>query len=102
MRVIALFNLKPEVDPAAYETWARTRDIPGVRSLPSIDDFQIYRATGVLGGGAAPYQYIEIFDIVDMAGFRTDTAGNASQVVAREMLGFLAAPPIFITVETLD
>ncbi len=26
MRIIVLFNLKPEADPAAYEAWARGTD----------------------------------------------------------------------------
>ena len=50
MRIVVLFNLKPGVDPAAYEEWARTTDIPGVRALGSCTDFQVYRTTGLLGG----------------------------------------------------
>lgn len=102
MRVVVLFNLKPDIDVAAYENWARTRDIPGVRALPSIDDFQIYRTTGLLGGDAAPpYQYIEIIDIADMDGFMTDIAGAQSQAVTREFKAFLGAEPFFMLTEPL-
>lgn len=39
----------------------RTCDIPGARSLPSIDHFRLYRATGLLGSSSpAPYEYVEI------------------------------------------
>ncbi|QYE35992.1 REDY-like protein HapK [Polymorphobacter sp. PAMC 29334] len=102
MRVVVLFNLKPDTDVAAYEDWARTRDIPGVRALPSIDDFQIYRTTGLLGGSApAPYQYVEIIDIADMEGFTTDVAGASSQAIAREFKAFLGAEPFFMLTEPL-
>ena len=40
-RIFALFNLKLGQDPAAYEAWARSTDIPAVRALGSVDDFQV-------------------------------------------------------------
>lgn len=102
MRVVVLFNLKADTDVAAYEDWARTRDIPGVRALPSIDDFQIYRTTGLLGGDATPpYQYVEIIDIADMDGFMTDVAGAPRQAVAREFRTFLGTEPFFMLTEPL-
>ena len=102
MRIIVLFNLKPGVAAADYEAWARTRDIPGVRSLPSIDDFTVLRATGLLGGTAkAPYDYVEIIDVADMDGFWTDVATDASRAVAAEMRDFVDGEPIFMTTEEL-
>lgn len=102
MRVVVLFNLKPGTNVADYEEWARTRDIPGVRSLPSIDDFQIYRTTGLLGGTTpAPYDYVEIIDIADMDGFFKDVAGETSKAVAREFQAFLGEEPIFMQTEPL-
>jgi NAD(P)-dependent dehydrogenase (short-subunit alcohol dehydrogenase family) len=56
MRLLVLFNLKPGVSAADYEHWAQTRDMPAVRSLPSVDDFRAYRVTGLLGSDTpAPY-----------------------------------------------
>lgn len=101
MRVVVLFNLKPGIDFAAFEEWSRTRDIPGVRSLVSVDDFDVYRATGLLGGGTAPYQYIEIMDVADMDGLRADTAGAPSQALAREFLTY-AEEPVYILTDPLD
>ncbi len=102
MRVVVLFNLKPDTNVADYEEWARTRDIPGVRSLPSIDDFQIYRTTGLLGaGGAAPYDYVEIIDVADMDGFATDASGAPSQEIAREFRAFLGTEPVYMLTEPL-
>jgi len=101
MRVIVLFNLKPGISAADYETWSRTRDIPGVRSLPSVDDFTVLRTTGLLGSeGKAPYDYVEIIEIADMEGFGTDIATDASQAVAAEFREWADAP-VFMTTEEL-
>lgn len=101
MRIIVLFNLKPGTDPAAYEQWARTRDIPGVRALSSVRDFQVYRATGLLGGSApAPYAYIEVIDVADMGAFGKDVASEAVQAVAAEFQQH-ADNPQFILTEAL-
>lgn len=100
MRIIVLFNLKPGVDPAAYEQWARTTDIPGVRALASCTDFQVYRATGLLGGGTAPYQYIETIDITGMDAFMSDVVSDAVQKVAAEFQKF-ADEPQFVLTEAL-
>lgn len=101
MRIIVLFNLLPGTDVTAYETWARTTDLPVVRALPSIDDFQVYRTTGLLiGEGKAPYAYIEVLDVGDMDGFGKDAASDAVQKVAAEF-GQFADNPLFITTEAL-
>lgn len=100
MRIVVLFNLKPGVDPAAYEEWARTTDIPGVRALGSCTDFQVYRTTGLLGGGSAPYQYVETIDITGMDAFMADVVSEAVQKVAAEFQKF-ADEPQFILTEAL-
>lgn len=100
MRIVVLFNLKPGVDPAAYEQWARTTDIPGVRALGSCTDFQVYRTTGLLGGGSAPYQYVETIDITGMDAFMADVVSDAVQKVAAEFQKF-ADEPQFILTEAL-
>lgn len=74
-RIIALFNLKPGVDRAAYEEWARSVDLPTVNGLASIQEFTVFRSAGLLGSDAAPpYQYIEIIDVADMDQFGKDIA----------------------------
>ena len=103
MRIIVLFNLKPGTDPAAYEAWAKARDLPGVRALPSIEDFNIYRATGLLGSDEKPlYDYIEVIDIADMEGFWKDVATDASTAVATEFREWLGGPPIFMLTDPLS
>lgn len=101
MRIIVLFNLKPDADPDAYENWARTTDIPGVNALPSVRDFQVHRATGLLGSDAPPpYAYVEVIDITDMEAFGADAAGETVQKVAAEFRQF-ADNPQFLLTETL-
>ncbi|MBB5686901.1 REDY-like protein HapK [Sphingobium boeckii] len=101
MRIIVMFNLKPGVDQGAYEQWAKSTDIPGVRALSSVADFQVYRANGVLGTAAnAPFAYFETIDITDMGAFGVDVASEAVQKVAAEFQQF-ADNPQFVLTEAL-
>ncbi|MFQ3596238.1 MAG: REDY-like protein HapK [Sphingomonadaceae bacterium] len=101
MRIIVLFNLKPGVDPTAYETWARTTDIPGVRALSSVTDFQVLRATGLLGSDAEPpYRYAETIDIVGLEPFLAEVGREAVQRVAAQFQTF-ADNPVFLLTEAL-
>jgi hypothetical protein len=101
MRIIVLFNLKPGADPSDYEHWARTTDIPGVRALGSVEDFRVYRTTGLLGSEApAPYAYAEVIDIQAMEPFLADVSSEAVQKVAAEFQQF-ADSPLFILTEEL-
>ena len=103
MRIIVLFNLKPGVDAADYESWALTRDVPVVRSLPSVDDLTVYRVTGMLGSeGRAPFDYVEVIDVADMEGFGTDIASQARQAVAQEFGDWADAPVFMLTRELLN
>jgi hypothetical protein len=101
MRISVLVNLKPGIDPAEYEEWARTTDMPGVRALGSCTDFQVYRTTGLLGSDAPPpYRYIETIDISGMDEFGADVQSEAVQKVAAEFQRF-ADNPQFITTQAL-
>lgn len=83
MRVIALFNLKPEVSPDEYLAFARELDLPTVNALPSIDSFRVFRSTGLLFSDAAsPYSHIEIIDINDMDQFGRDASSEKMQAIA--------------------
>jgi len=102
MRIIVLFNLRPGVDAAEYEAWARSTDLPVVRGLPSIAGFEILQATGVLGADTAPpFQYVEIIDVADMDRFGTDIGTEEMQRVAAEFQRFADAP-VFLTTRSLE
>lgn len=85
MRIIAVFNLKPGVSVADYENWAKTVDIPTVNGLGSIEKFEVFKSTGLLGSEAKPpYAYIETIDVADMDKFGGDVATEAMQKIAGE------------------
>lgn len=100
-RIIVLFNLKPGRVVADYEAWARRTDLPTVNDLGSVQRFEVFKATGLLGSDAAPpYQYIEVLDIADMARFGDDVGSQAMKRIAAEFQDW--ADPVFITTERLE
>jgi hypothetical protein len=100
MRVIALFNLKPEVSPDEYLAFARELDLPTVNALPSIDSFRLFRSTGLLfSEDAPPYSYVEILDINDMDQFGRDASSEVMQDIAAKFQGM--ADVIFLSTEEI-
>jgi hypothetical protein len=100
-RLVALFTLKPGVSAAAYEAWARSVDLPTVNGLPSIADFQVFKAVSVLGSSAAPpYQYVEIIDVRDMEQFGADVATPLMSQIASQFQGMVDVT--FLLTEQLD
>jgi hypothetical protein len=100
-RIIALFNLKPGVAAADYEAWAKRVDLPTVNGLKSIENFAVFKSTGLLGSEAKPpYRYIEIIDVADMDAFGKDVASAAMQKVAAEFQA-MAADLSFMMTEQL-
>ncbi|MGF7153421.1 REDY-like protein HapK [Novosphingobium gossypii] len=98
-RIIVLLNLKPGKSVTDYERWAENTDLPTVNGLNSVSNFEVLRTTGLLGGGTAPYQYVEIIDVADMALFGEETSTEAMGKVAAEFQDW--ADPIFIMTEKL-
>lgn len=73
--VFFLNTLHHHVTPEAYEEWVRTVDYPTARSLPSILEYTVTRAEGLLEGkGIAPYQYVERVVVTDLVDYRRDLA----------------------------
>jgi hypothetical protein len=102
MRIVVLFNLKPGASPDAYEAWAAATDIPGVRALPSVTHFRVYRTAGLFGTDApAPYRYVEIIDINALDPFVADVSSDSMQRVAAEFQAFADNPQFILTEELL-
>ncbi|XBQ16637.1 MAG: REDY-like protein HapK [Oceanicaulis sp.] len=100
-RIVALFNLKPGVTPADYEKWAKSTDIPTVNGLGSVDRFEVFKSTGLLGSAdSPPYAYIEIIDVNDMDAFGGDVGTDAMQKVAGEFQA-MADDLVFILTDKL-
>lgn len=99
MRIICLFNLKPGVSVAEYEEWAKTRDIPTVNGLGSVESFTVHRATGVFGDDSAKphFEYIEVIDIKGMDAFVGDISTEDFQAAAAPFQGYADAPQFILT-----
>lgn len=95
--LIVLFNLKNGADSSAYEAWAESTDLPVVRGLKSVDSFEVYRTQGLFGGGAAPYQYVEVIEINDVGQFGTEVGTQTMSKVASEFQAFADKPVFMLT-----
>ena len=69
-----------------------------MRGLKSVAAFDTYRVTGLLMGEGAPStQYIEVFDIADMAAFTgEDMPGDVVQGIMGQFMGFADAPEFLL------
>jgi hypothetical protein len=99
-RIIVLLKLRAGTSKAAYEHWARTVDLPTVNALPSVRSFEVFEALGLLGSDApAPYDYIEVLDVGDMAAFGAEVASQTMRSIAAEFQRW--ADPVFVTTRRL-
>jgi hypothetical protein len=95
--IVVLFNLKPGVEAAEYEAWARGTDRPAVDGLPSVREFRVLRSSALLGGAPAPYRYVELIELSSLDGFRAEVKSEAMQAVARSFREFADAPQFIVT-----
>lgn len=96
--IILKYKLKDGVTREDFENWVRTSDQPTMRGLKSVAAFDTYRVTGLLiGEGAPSTDYIEVFDIADLAAFTgTDMPGEAVQGIMGQFMGFAEAPEFML------
>lgn len=100
-KIVALFNLKPGVSVADYENWAKTKDIPTVNGLQSVDEFAVFKSTGLLGtDDKPPYAYIETIDVNDMDKFGGEVSTETMQAIAGEFQA-MADDLVFIMTDKL-
>lgn len=101
IRIIVLLNLKPGKSAEDYERWAVTTDLPVANGLKSIDKFELFQATGVLGSDdTPPYQYIEVLDVNDLDLLGEEATSEAMKRVAAEFQEW--ATPIFILTRKIE
>ena len=94
--LIVLFNLKPGVTAAEYEAFARDVDLPIVRKLPSVASFEVLKSSGLMGGGTAPYQYVEVLEIRNMEQLGKDVSSEQMQAVAGKFRTFADDPKFMV------
>ena len=96
--LIVMFNLKPGVNPADYERWAKESDAPAARSLASVSDWRVHRVAGMMGSDAKPpYQYVEVVQIGDLERLPQDVATEKMQQINAELAAFVDAPVFLLT-----
>lgn len=98
-KIILTYKLKDGVSPADFETWIRTRDYPAMRGLARVASFVTHRATGMLldPNGRPPIDYVEMFDVPDLAGFMGEDFGGATvQAILGEFMDFAEDPQIMV------
>jgi hypothetical protein len=99
--VLVLFNLKANASISDYESWAKAKDIPTVKSLDSINDFRVLKLGMLLGSDKpSPYQYAELLEIKNMDSFFADLGKEEVQAGAKQFNEF-ADNPIFIVAESI-
>lgn len=92
------YKLKAGVTPEDYENWIRNTDYPAMRGLRRVASYVNYRATGLLMGEGKPSaDYIEVFDIPDLAGFTSeDMPGGVVQAVMGAFMGYVENPEFIV------
>lgn len=99
--IIVLFNLKPSASMADYEAWAKSKDIPTVKSLTSVQDFRVLKMDKLLGSDSpSPYQFAELIEVPDMENFFADLGREDVQAGAKQFNEF-AENPLFIVANEL-
>lgn len=96
--IIVLFNLKDGVSHDDYEEWARSTDIPVVRTLASVDQYEVFRSSGLLGSDdPAPFQYVEMIAINDGDVFAQDIGTDVMTEIAAQFQTFADNPQFLMT-----
>jgi len=97
-KLILLYKLKADVTKSDFEKWVREIDYPAMRGLTRVESFNTYAAQSLLMGDGSPsVDYVEIFDIPDLAGFTAeDMPGDTVQSIMGQFMGFADAPQFII------
>jgi hypothetical protein len=99
--LILTYTLKPGVAKDDFEAWVRDVDYPAMRGLARVTSFTTYRTEKLLvGEGAPPCDYVELFAIEDMAGFTAeDMPGDTVQRIMGEFFQHVENPAFMIVSE---
>lgn len=101
MKILILFNLKDGVSAEQYEQWARASELAKVNSLKSVDQFEIYKSTGMLfSEEKPPFAYFELLDVNDIEHFSQD-AGSAEMQSTVETFNQMTDSAIFLKADKL-
>ena len=100
--LIVLFNLKEGVSAADYEAFAKELDIPTVKSLQSVSEFQVFKSLGIFGSDTTPpYQYVEMIHFDSIESLVSDMGKEPKMSEIPAKFQELADNPIFIVSEAI-
>ena len=100
--LIVLFNLKEGVSAADYEAFAKELDIPTVKTLQSVSEFQVFKSLGIFGSDATPpYQYVEMIHFDSIENLVSDMGKEPKMSEIPAKFQELADNPIFIVSEAI-
>ena len=100
--LIVLFNLKEGVSASDYEEFAKKLDIPTVKNLKSVSEFQVFKSEGIFGSEAvAPYQYVEIIHFDSLENLISDMGKEPKMSEITAKFQEFANNPIFIVSESI-
>tara|TARA_B110000967_G_scaffold134808_1_gene137645 strand:+ start:480 stop:812 length:333 start_codon:yes stop_codon:yes gene_type:complete len=96
--IIVLFNLKKGISQTDYESWAQSTDLPIVRDLSSVENYQIFKSSGLLGSDSpSPIDYIEMISINDRDQFNVDISSEIMTKIAMQFQAFADDPKFIVT-----
>ena len=100
--LIVLFNLKEGVSADDYEAFAKELDIPTVKSLKSVSEFQVFKSEGLFGSEAAPpYKYVEIIHFDSIENLVSDMGNEPKMAEIPAKFQEFADNPVFIVSELI-
>jgi hypothetical protein len=102
--IIILYTLKEGVTQEQYENWTRSTDYPAMRGLTRVKSFVNHRVVKPLFGEAKPsVNYVEFFDIPDLAGFlQEDMGGSVVQKIMGEFMQYVEKPEFLVAEAVAD
>ena len=97
--ILILYKLKDGVTRQDFEHWLENSSAPALRGIKRIKSVQVYRAEKrVMSSGAPSVDYVELFDIPDIAGFVSeDIPSPALRKDMEEFQGFAQSPEYLVT-----
>jgi REDY-like protein HapK len=100
--LIVLFNLKTGISASDYEAFAKELDIPTVKNLKSVSDFQVFKSQGIFGSEAIPpYQYVEVIHFDSIENLVSDMSKEPKMAEIPAKFQEFAENPIFIVSENI-
>jgi hypothetical protein len=103
--LLYLFDLRDGIDPADYEDWATTVDLPRLRALPSVRSYRILRVDAPSGQEAAATapagrpRYVEVLDVASAEQFTRDLAQPGPAEVAAAFRRYADTPTVLACTE---